>query len=61
LTIACDWATAAALAQGQLSAQAALMAGRLRVRGSLSRLSGWAVELIGLDPVPPDIRRRTTY
>jgi hypothetical protein len=61
LTISCDWATAVALAQGNLSAQGALMAGRLRVRGNLARLSGWAAGLAGLDPVPPEVRRRTTY
>jgi SCP-2 sterol transfer family len=61
LIIASDWATASALAQGRLSAQAALMAGRLRVQGSLGRLSGWMSRLAGLDPVPPDVRRRTTY
>jgi hypothetical protein len=61
LTIACDWPTASAMAQGQLSAQAALMAGRLRVRGSLARLSGRVADLAGLDPVPPEVRRRTTY
>ena len=52
LTITCDWATAAELAQGKLSAQAALMAGRLRVRGNLARLAGRAADLVGLDPVP---------
>jgi hypothetical protein len=61
LTITCDWATAAAMAQGLLSAQAALLAGRLRVHGSLSRLSGWASDLAGLDPVPAEVRRHTTY
>jgi hypothetical protein len=61
LTIISDWATAAALAQGHLSAQAALMAGRLHIRGSLARLSTWTAGLAGLDPVPPDVRRRTTY
>jgi hypothetical protein len=61
LTISSDWPTAAAIAQGRLSAQAALMAGRLRVHGSLARLSQWTAELAGLDPVPPAVRRRTTY
>ena len=61
LTIACDWSTATGLAQGALSAQAALMAGRLRVSGNLARLSGQAVHLVGLDPVPEPVRRRTTY
>lgn len=61
LTIFSDWATASALAQGRLSAQSALMAGHLRIRGSLARLSTWAAGLAGLDPVPPDVRRHTTY
>jgi hypothetical protein len=61
LTIASDWATAIAVAQGHLSAQAALMAGRLRIRGSLARLASRGAGLAGLDPVPPDVRRRTTY
>jgi hypothetical protein len=61
LIIASDWATASALAQGRLSAQSALLAGRLRIQGSLDRLSGWVSQLAGLDPVPPDVRRRTTY
>jgi hypothetical protein len=61
LTIACDWATAAALAQGELSTHAALMAGRLRVRGNLARLSGQSADLVGLDPVPEQVRRQTTY
>ncbi len=50
LTIACDWATATELAQGTLSAQAALMAGRLRVSGNLARLSGRAADLVGRRP-----------
>jgi hypothetical protein len=61
LTIACDWATAAAMAQGELSTHAALLAGRLRVRGRLDRLSGRATDLAGLDPVPDQVRQRTTY
>jgi hypothetical protein len=61
LTIACDWSTATGLAQGKLSAQAALMEGRLRVKGNLARLSGQAARLIGLDPVPDPVRRQTTY
>jgi hypothetical protein len=61
LTITCDWATATGLAQGTLSAQAALMAGRLRVRGDLAGLAGRAADLAGLDPVPASVRRQTTY
>jgi hypothetical protein len=61
LTFTSDWATAAALAQGVLSAQTAIMEGRLRVRGSLTRISGQAPRFAGLDPVPEEVRRRTTY
>jgi hypothetical protein len=61
LTITCDWATATELARGTVSAQAALMAGRLRVSGNLARLSGRAADLVGVDPVPDSVRRRTTY
>jgi hypothetical protein len=61
LTITCDWATAAAMAQGELSTHAALLAGRLRVKGDMARLSGRGAGLIGLDPVPALVRRRTTY
>jgi hypothetical protein len=61
LTIICDWSTATGLAQGTLSAQTALMEGRLRVSGNLARLSGRAAHLAGLDPVPDPVRRRTTY
>lgn len=61
LTIACDWATATQVAQGTLSTQAALMAGRLRISGNMARLSGRAADLVGLDPVPESVRRRTTY
>jgi hypothetical protein len=61
LTITADWITASAIAQGTLSAQRALMEGRLRVRGSTSRLSGHEGDLVGLDPVPPEVRHRTTF
>jgi hypothetical protein len=61
LTIACDWPTAVAIAQGSLSTQAALMEGRLLVKGNLARLAGRAGSLAGLDPVSEDVRRQTTY
>jgi SCP-2 sterol transfer family len=61
LTFTSDWATATALAQGVLSAQTAIMEGRLRVRGSLTRISGQAPRFAGLDPVPEEVRSRTTY
>ncbi len=61
LTITCEWQTATAIAQGQLSTQRALMQGRLRVRGNLARLSEKLAEVAGLDPVPPEVREKTTY
>ena len=61
LTITCEWQTATAIAQGQLSTQRALMQGRLRVRGNLARLTGKLGEVAGLDPVPPEVRKNTTY
>ena|ERR1700728_3589694 len=61
LTITCDWATATAMAQGALSTHAALLAGRLRVKGNMARLSGPGAPLVGLDPVPAQVRRQTTY
>jgi putative sterol carrier protein len=61
LTISCEWGTATAIAQGHLSTQRALMQGRLRIRGNLARLSGKGADLSGLDPVPPDVRKTTTY
>jgi hypothetical protein len=61
LTITCNWATATAMAQGRLAAQAALMDGRLRIRGDLTRVAGGAARLAGLDPVPPEVRAGTTY
>jgi SCP-2 sterol transfer family len=61
LIITCDWPTAIALAQGELASQTALMEGRLRIKGNLARVTGRAGDLIGLDPVPESVRRRTTY
>jgi SCP-2 sterol transfer family len=61
VTITVDWPTACAVAQGALSTQQALMEGRLRVRGNLTRLGGRVAELNGLDPIPPDVRRTTTF
>jgi SCP-2 sterol transfer family len=61
LTITCDWPTAAAIAQGHLSTQMALMQGRLRVRGSPTALLQRSAQLAGLDPIPNTIRKNTTY
>jgi len=61
LTITTDWDTAAAIAQGALAAQAALIEGRLRVKGNLAAIASHAGGLPGLDPVPAAVRDRTTY
>ncbi len=61
LTFTVDWPTACAVAQGGISTQQALTDGRLRVRGNLSRLAGRLADLNGIDPVPPEVRRTTTY
>jgi len=61
LTITCDWPTASAIAQGRLSTQRALMQGRLRVRGSPAPLLGRNIQLARLDPIPPEVRKNTTY
>jgi putative sterol carrier protein len=61
LTITTNWDTAVAIAQGTLSAERALMDGRLRVAGDLRRLAARASGLAGLDPVPPEVRASTTF
>ena len=61
LTITTDWNTATAMAKGDLATQAALMQGRLRVRGNMAKLAGRAGDLAGLDPVPEAVRKATTY
>jgi putative sterol carrier protein len=61
VTITCDWPTAAAIAQGILSTQKALMQGRLRVQGDVARLVGRTAQLAGLDAVPGRVRESTTF
>ncbi len=56
-----DVATAAAVAQGVESAQAAFMAGRLRVGGSLHLLVDRAPALAVLDDVFGSVRATTTW
>ncbi|MBV9660094.1 MAG: SCP2 sterol-binding domain-containing protein [Acidimicrobiales bacterium] len=60
LRISCDWTTAVAIAKGDLSTQRALMEGRLRVKGSTTRLAGLDLAP-GLDAVPPAVRASTIY
>jgi putative sterol carrier protein len=61
LTITCDWPTAAAIAQGHLSTQRALMQGRLRVRGSPTEFLRRRGQLASVDAVPSEVRQNTTY
>ena len=63
VTFTSDYATAAAVASGELSMQAALGAGRVRVGGDLARLAAAvsAGELPQVDPVPAAVRASTTW
>jgi len=56
-----DYATAAAIARGELTTQAALLAGHILVAGNMATLSARQGDLAGLDPVPPAVRARTTF
>ena len=59
VTFIVDYDTAADLARGRLSAQRALMQGRLRVTGSTKALLERPVGRI--DPVPAGLRQHTTF
>ena len=61
VTFSEDYATAAAVACGELSAPAALMAGRIRVRGDLATLMAHQDTLAVADSVPAAVRSTTTY
>ena len=61
LRISTDWATAVSVSRGDLSTQRALMEGRLRVSGSPDRLGNVAAAISGVDALPPELRRDTTY
>jgi hypothetical protein len=70
MTFTSDYTTAAAIARGDLSTQAALLEGRIRVSGSPAALSdrhpalgrAETPEATGdLDPVPASVRAETTY
>lgn len=56
-----DRATAAAIAKGELSAQAAFMAGRLRVGGDLREVLERARELVAIDDIFAAPRATTTW
>jgi hypothetical protein len=53
--------TAAAIARGDLSAQTAFMAGRIRVRGDLSRLMEQSEAFRDIEGVLAGLRSETTY
>lgn len=61
LTFAQDRATAAAIARGELSAQAAFMAGRLRVGGDLRAVMDRSRELAAMVDVFATARATTTW
>jgi putative sterol carrier protein len=55
-----DYATAAAIARGELTAQAALLAGRIRVAGNVAALMT-RPDVVYHDVVPPAVRTATSY
>lgn len=61
VTFTTNYATAAAIARGELSTQAALSAGRIRVAGNLGLLVSRHGAITALATVPGTVRRETTY
>lgn len=61
VTISQSYATAAALARGELSTHAAFLAGRVRLAGAVTALLEHAGDLAGLDAALAPVRARTTY
>ena len=61
LRLTTDYATAAAVAAGQLGAQRAFVEGRLRVGGDLSLLIAHQRALAAVDDALAGVRARTTY
>jgi hypothetical protein len=56
-----DYPTAAAIARGEVNAQAALADGRLRVAGDVTRLAGHAAALAKLRDLFAAVRVSTTF
>ena len=56
-----DWSTAAAVAKGELSPQAAFLEGRIRVSGNMASVMETRDALVGIDVALADIRSATTY
>jgi SCP-2 sterol transfer family len=61
VTITSDWDSACSLAAGELSAERALLEGRLKVRGDVAAISGVVRGAGGLDALPSDVRARTAF
>ena len=61
ITFTQDRDTAAAVSRGELSAQGAFMAGRIRVRGNLADLIAQQDALAGIDDVFAAVRESTEY
>ena len=61
LTITSEWITACALATGEISAQQALIDGRLKVHGDLAALGSLSGHADGPDPLSPQLRARTSF
>lgn len=61
VTLTTDRATAAALVRGELAAQDAFAAGRLRLGGDLTKLLAAADALGGLDAAYAQVRDTTTF
>jgi putative sterol carrier protein len=56
-----DYATAAALFRGDLTAQEAFTAGRVRVKGNMAKLVASQPALAEVGAVFDDLRQATTY
>ena len=61
VTITEDYDTAAAVHRGELTLQAAFMAGRVRVAGNMATLIAGQSALIALEPLPAAFMPATTY
>jgi predicted lipid carrier protein YhbT len=61
VTLTTDWLTAVAMARGELGAQDAFMAGRLRVGGDLTALLRVTPALARLGDLFAAVRERTSY
>jgi putative sterol carrier protein len=56
-----DYASAVAVAQGELTVQGALLDGRIQVAGDMGALIACQEDLAVLDPIPAAVRAATTF